>query len=68
MEKIIGQLLFLVVPVSVLGALRIVPYWKIFKKAGFRPQWVLLSIVPVVGLLVLYVIAFSKWRTRPDSA
>ncbi|MEN6534801.1 MAG: hypothetical protein ABFD89_14125 [Bryobacteraceae bacterium] len=68
MEKIIGQLLFLVVPISVLGALRIVPYWKIFKKAGFRPQWALLTIIPVVGLLVLYVVAFSNWRARPNSA
>ncbi len=68
MEQIIGQFLFLVVFGSVFAGLRIIPYWKIFKKAGFRPQWALLTVVPVVGLVVLYVVAFSEWRGRPEPA
>jgi len=45
-----------------LGAVVIVlPFWRIFAKAGF-PGWLgLLTIVPMVNLIALYVLAFSDW-------
>jgi uncharacterized membrane protein YhaH (DUF805 family) len=42
----------------------IVPYWKIFHKAGFSGVLSLLMVVPLVNLIVLYVVAFSKWTVR----
>ncbi len=48
--------------------LLLVPYWKIFSRAGF-PGWMsLLTLVPVVGLVTLYVIAFSEWPAMPRPA
>jgi hypothetical protein len=44
----------------------IVPYWVIFKKAGFTPWLAFLMVVPLVNLVVLYVVAFSDWQRMPD--
>lgn len=45
----------------VFAALIIVPFWFIFKKAGY-PQWLgLLMVVPIVNLAMLYFLAFSDW-------
>ena len=45
-----------------LGAVVIVlPFWKIFAKAGFSGWLGLLMIVPMVNLIALYVLAFSDW-------
>ncbi len=46
-------------------ALAIIPYWFIFRKAGFSPWLSLLTAVPLVGIVVLYVVAFSQWRGQP---
>jgi hypothetical protein len=57
--RIVAGLLFLVLlPIS------LIPYWVIFKKAGFSPALSLLTIIPIVGLVVLYVVAFSEWRSQ----
>jgi uncharacterized membrane protein YhaH (DUF805 family) len=47
---------FIFIPVA------IIPYWMIFKKAGFSPWLALLEIIPFVGLVVLYVVGFSEWK------
>ena len=45
-----------------LGAVVIVlPFWKIFAKAGFSGWLGLLMIIPMVNLIALYVLAFSDW-------
>lgn len=55
--------------VMLLGvAVLLVPIWRIFSKAGFSGWLSLLMLVPLVNLIVLYVIAFSPWPARRDSA
>lgn len=49
----------------VVWAILIVPFWQIFKKAGFSPALSLLMILPLVNLVMLYVLAFSRWRVVP---
>lgn len=49
---------------SIFLLLAIIPYWQIFKKAGFAPALSLLMIVPLANLLILYYIAFAKWTTQ----
>ncbi len=39
----------------------IIPFWKIYAKAGFSKWLSLLMVVPIVNLIVLYVVAFSTW-------
>lgn len=43
----------------------ILPYWFIFKKAGFSPWLCILMFVPLVNLIVLYIVAFSPWKVIP---
>lgn len=43
----------------------IVPTWFICKKAGFSPWLSLLNIVPIGGLVLLYVLAFADWKVIP---
>lgn len=50
-------LLFWVVGIVIV----IIPFWKIYAKAGFSKWLSLLMIVPLVNLIVLYVVAFSTW-------
>jgi hypothetical protein len=43
----------------------LIPFWFIFKKAGFSPWLAILMILPLINWVVLYVVAFSEWRVAP---
>ena len=43
----------------------IIPFWMIFKKAGFSPWFSLLLFVPLANMIILYVVAFSQWKVAP---
>lgn len=51
------MVVFVMLPVVV------IPYWKIFSKAGFSGWLSLLILLPFINLIVLYVVAFSEWKT-----
>jgi NADH:ubiquinone oxidoreductase subunit 3 (subunit A) len=55
-------ILFILLPIT---AIVIVPYWIIFKKAGFQPALSILMFVPLVNIVILYVVAFSRWKLAP---
>ena len=50
------------------AALVILPFWMIWKKAGFSPWLSILMMVPLVGVIMLYVLAFSEWKVVPAQA
>jgi hypothetical protein len=59
------ELLFLLLAGVTCG---IVPFWQIFKKAGYPGVLALLMLVPLVNLILLYFLAFSHWpalKERP---
>lgn len=62
--RIVAGLLaiFVVLPIIV------IPYWRIFSKAGFAGALSLLMVVPLVNLIILYVVAFSEWKMKPGKA
>jgi hypothetical protein len=45
----------------------VIPYWMIWKKAGFSPWLSLLMFVPLANFIMLYVLAFSEWKVVPVS-
>ena len=51
----------------IIMVLVIVPYWHIFRKAGFAPALSLLMMIPMANLIMLYVLAFSEWKVGPSS-
>jgi hypothetical protein len=47
-------------------AIVLIPLWQICKKAGFSPWLSLLVLLyPVGGLILLYVLAFARWKVAP---
>ncbi len=46
-------------------AIVIIPFWFICKKAGFSPWLSLLNIIPLGGVILWYVLAFSDWKVAP---
>ena len=51
------ELIMIVVMVSVI----VVPFWKIFSKAGFSGALSLLMLVPLVNLIMIFILAFAPW-------
>jgi hypothetical protein len=39
-----------------------VPFWQILKRMGFPPALSLLVWIPLIGLVVLYYVAFAEWK------
>lgn len=50
---------WLVVLIS--GFVVVFPTWKILQRLGFTGWWSLLSIVPVVNLIMLWIVALTPW-------
>ena len=46
-------------------SLCIIPWFFIFKKAGFSPLLALLMFVPLVNIIMLYFLAFARWNVVP---
>jgi hypothetical protein len=44
----------------------VIPFWQIFKKAGFSPWFSLLMSVPLLNAVMLYFLAFASWPNRPE--
>ncbi len=54
----LGVLLFLYLAILVLGILAAV---KVATKAGYSGWWVLITFVPLVGTVFVFIFAFSTW-------
>lgn len=44
-------------------AIQVIPFWKIFPRAGWSPWLSLLMVVPLLNLVMLYILAFKSWPT-----
>lgn len=50
-------------------AIYLVPLWKICTKAGLAGPLSLIALIPGIGtLIVLYIVAFSKWHVVPTAS
>ena len=54
-------IILLIVCLAAMILLILIPYWKIFGKAGFSPVLSLLMLVPLVNIIMLYYLAFADW-------
>ena len=63
----IESILLIAVPIIIVVfyAIIIVPFWFICKKAGFSPWLSLLNLVPLGGIILMYVLAFADWNVVP---
>ena len=56
-----AELLVILIVILIFAAAVLIPYWKIFGKAGFSPWLSLLMFLPLVNIGLLYFLAFSDW-------
>jgi hypothetical protein len=52
-----SEMLFLVLPAIIF----VLPFWKIFTKAGFSGALSILMIIPFVNIGMLFFLAFTEW-------
>lgn len=54
--------------VLLFSAIWVIPLWRIVRKAGYPGSLALLSIIPIVNFVMLWVFAFSRWPIERDAA
>jgi hypothetical protein len=60
-----GMMVVMPFVVLIVTVIVIIPYWFIWKKAGFSPWLSLLMLIPFVNIIMPYVLAFSEWKVVP---
>ena len=55
-----------IIVVLVILILVILPYWKIFSKAGYSGGLSLLMLVPLLNFIMLFFLAFSSWPIEQE--
>jgi len=65
--KHIAMMFLAILPVIILVGyiIVIVPFWFICKKAGFSPWLSLINVIPLGGIILVYVLAFAEWKVTP---
>jgi hypothetical protein len=65
--KHIAMMFLAILPVIILVGyiIVIVPFWFICKKAGFSPWLSLINVIPLGGIILIYVLAFAEWKVAP---
>ncbi len=58
--------LVIIALVAVFGIIALVPWFFIYRKAGYHPAMGCLMFVPLVNLIMLFVLAFSEWPIERD--
>jgi hypothetical protein len=47
--------------IAFLGIIFVLPYWKIFSKAGFSGWLSLTQIIPFINIIMVFYLAFAEW-------
>jgi hypothetical protein len=53
--------------VIVIAAIYFIPTIKILNKAGYTGWWSVLSLIPLVNIIMLWVFAFADWPSLQGS-
>ena len=56
------------IAIPLLLFLWVFPLWRIVGKAGYPPAISLVAILPAVGLILLWWLAFAQWPIRRGEA
>jgi hypothetical protein len=65
LHMLTAMMAIFLIPCLILIVILMIPYWFIWKKAGFAPWLSLLMLIPMLNLIMLYVLAFSDWKVVP---
>lgn len=50
--------------IVVIPLVLVIPFWRIFKKAGFDPRLSILMLIPLVNFATLWYVAFARGSTE----
>ncbi len=53
--------MLMLLPLLIMGLIIVLPFWKIFSRAGFPGVLSLLMIIPIVNLVMIFFLAFAEW-------
>ena len=59
----------MLLPLFVLAAISaviVIPFWRIFGKAGLGKELSLLMFIPFINVIALYYLAFAGWPSLGD--
>lgn len=56
----------LIIIAMIIGIVFILPYWKIFSKAGFSGWMSLTQIIPILNFIILFYLAFAEWPVHRE--
>ena len=48
----------------IMGLIIIIPFWRIFQKAGFNGALSLLMFIPIINIIVIFYLAFAEWPSQ----
>lgn len=51
-----------ILPLFIVLVVIVIPFWAIFRKAGFSGSLSLLMFIPLVNIILLYFLAISRWK------
>jgi hypothetical protein len=68
MSNSVSQLLIVLTIGLIYVFVLVLPFWHIFRRAGFSPWLSLLMMVPLVNLVTLYFLAFATWPSQGKAA
>lgn len=51
---------------AIAAVLVVLPFWRIFSKAGYSGAMSLLMLVPLANIVMLFVLAFSEWPAERE--
>ena len=55
-----------IVSIAVFSLVAMIPWFFIYKKAGYHPAMGCLMFVPIINLVMMFVLAFSEWPVERD--
>jgi hypothetical protein len=58
--------LIVIIIIAIILAGGLVPWFFIYKKAGYHPAMGCLMFIPPVNVVMLFVLAFSQWPIERD--
>jgi len=53
--------------ILIMAGVMVLPFWKIFSKAGFSGALSLLMLVPLLNVIMIFFLAFGQWPALKDT-
>ena len=60
------ELMIVIVISVVIGVISMLPWFFIYKKAGYHPAMGCLMFIPLVNLIMMFILAFTEWPIERD--